>query len=134
MSSPTSGTITIAASQYYGITKVGGGGLTPTLSVNSGYYGLTTANTQIIRQQSSTGPATYYLGTFISMNAKTNGTQGANGDNGSVITIYTLWDEVPNGLTAGSGSTTTVTVQAPETTYLSNSWGTISVVGTVSGS
>jgi len=66
------------------------------------------------------------------MTARSNGTQGSNGDSGSVITITTLWDEVPDGLTVGDGSSTTVTAQAPETTYIANTWGTISVSGTVS--
>ena len=91
---------------------------------------MTTANTTIFTQTASTGPSGY-LGTFIRMIAKSNGTQGSNGDAGSVITIYTIWDEVPDGLTAGTGSTTTVTAQAPETTNLANSWGTISITGTV---
>ena len=91
---------------------------------------MTTSNATIFTQTASTGPSGY-LGTFIRMIAKSNGTQGANGDAGSVITIYTIWDEVPDGLTAGTGSTTTVTAQAPETTNLANSWGTISITGTV---
>ncbi|MFY8212273.1 MAG: hypothetical protein ACOVLB_06395 [Candidatus Nanopelagicus sp.] len=130
MSSPTSGAVTIAATSYNGITKIGGGGTAPTIATNSGYYARTTSNATIFTQTASTGPSGY-LGTFISMVAKSNGTQGSNGDAGSVITIYTIWDEVPNGLTAGTGSTTTVTAQAPETTYLGNTWGTISITGTV---
>ena len=81
-------------------------------------------------QLASTGPSGY-LSTFIRIIAKSNGTQGTGGDTGSVITIYTIWDEVPDGLVVGTGSTTTVTAQAPETTYLGNSWGTVSVTGTV---
>lgn len=130
MSAPTSGSVTIAATAYNGVTKIGGGGTAPTIATNSGYYARTTANATIFTQTASTGPSGY-LGTYISMIAKSNGTQGSNGDAGSVITIYTIWDEVPNGLTAGTGSTTTVTAQAPETTNLGNTWGTISITGTV---
>ncbi len=65
--------------------------------------------------------------------AKSNGTQGANGDTGSVITLYTIWDEVPDGLVVGTGSAVTVTAQAPETTYLANTWGTITIAGSVTG-
>jgi hypothetical protein len=130
LSSPTSGSITVSGVSYNGVTKVGGGGNAPTISTNTGYYALTTSNATIFTQTASTGPSGY-LGTFIRMIAKSNGTQGANGDAGSVITIYTIWDEVPDGLTAGTGSTTTVTAQAPETTNLANSWGTISITGTV---
>jgi len=130
LSSPTSGSATIAGVSYNGVTKVGGGGNSPTISTNTGYYALTTANATLFTQTASTGPAGY-LSTFIRVIAKSNGTQGSNGDAGSVITIYTVWDEIPNGLVVASGSATTVTAQAPETTYLANSWGTISVSGSV---
>lgn len=130
MSAPSSGTVTVAGTSYSGITKVGGGGNAPTISSTSGYYAMTTANATCFTQTASTGPSGY-LGTFIRVIAKSNGTQGLNGDTGSIITLYTIWDEVPDGLVAGTGSTTTVTAQAPETTYLANSWGTITIAGSV---
>jgi hypothetical protein len=130
LSAPSSGAVTISAVSYNGITKVGGGGNSPTILTNNGYYALTTSNANVFTQLASTGPSGY-LSTFIRVIAKSNGTQGSNGDTGSVITLYTIWDEVPDGLTVGTGTATTVTVQAPETTYLANSWGTISVTGTV---
>jgi hypothetical protein len=133
MSAPTSGAVTIVGTSYNGITKVGGGGSTPTISTNSGYYAMTTSNANVFTQLASTGPSGY-LSTFIRIIAKSNGTQGSNGDAGSVITLYTVWDEVPDGLTVGTGSTTTVTAVAPESTYVANTWGTISVTGTVAGS
>jgi hypothetical protein len=132
-SAPSSGAVTISGVSYNGVTKIGGGGNAPTVSTNSGYYAMTTANTTIFTQTASTGPSGY-LSTFIRAIAKSNGTQGSNGDTGSVITIYTIWDEVPDGLVVGTGSTVTVTAQAPETTYLGNSWGTITVAGSVTGS
>jgi len=130
LSSPTSGAVTISSVSYNGVTKVGGGGNTPTILPNNGYYALTTSNANVFTQLASTGPSGY-LSTFIRVIAKSNGTQGSNGDAGSVITIYTVWDEVPDGLVVGTGSTTTVTAQAPETTYLGNTWGAITVSGTV---
>jgi len=133
LSSPTSGSVTIAGTSYNGITKVGGGGNAPTVSTNTGYFALTTTNATCFTQTASTGPSGY-LSTYIRVIVKSNGTQGSNGDAGSVITIYTVWDEVPDGLTAASSTATTLTVRPPETTYLANSWGTISLSGTVSGS
>ena len=131
LSSPITGAVTIAGTSYNGVTRVGGGGNSPTISTNSGYYALSTSNTTLFTQTASTGPAGY-LATYIRVIAKTNGTQGSNGDVGNVITLYTLWDEVPDGLTAGTGSTTTVTIVPPENTYLpSASWGTPTVTGTV---
>lgn len=132
LSSPTSGSITVAGTSYNGITKVGGGGNAPTVSTNSGYYALTTSNVTAFTQTASTGPSGY-LSTFIRVIVKSNGTQGSNGDAGSVITVYTVWDEVPDGLTAAANSATTLTVRPPATTHISNTWGAITLSGTVSG-
>lgn len=130
MSAPSSGTVSISGTSYSGIQRVGGGGNAPTVSTNSGYYAMTTANANVYYQTASTGPAGY-LSTNINIFIKSNGTQGTNGDTGSIITIYTVWDEIPNGLTVASGSAVTVTAQAPETTNLANSWGTITLAGSV---
>jgi len=132
-SAPNSGTVTIAATAYNGIKKVGGGGTAPTIDANKGYFGLTTANATVFTQTASSGPSGY-LSSFIRYIAKSNGTQGSNGDTGSVITIYTLWDEIPNDLVASSGTAVTLTLQKPETTNLSASWGTPTLASSVAGS
>lgn len=132
MSAPATGTVTIASTSYPGIAKVGGGGNAPTVSANVGYYALTTANATVFTQTASTGPSGY-LSTFIRMIAKSNGTQGTNGDAGSVITIYTIWDEVPDGLVVSTGSATTITAVPPESTNIANTWGTITLATTVTG-
>jgi hypothetical protein len=132
LSAPTSGTITVASTSYSGITKVGGGGNAPSpYLTNNGYYALTTSNANVFLQTASTGPSGY-LSTNVNILIKSNGTQGSNSDAGSIITIYTVWDEIPNGLTVSSGSAVTLTVVPPETTYLANSWGTITLAGSVS--
>lgn len=130
MSSPSSGSITVSAVSYNGITKIGGGGTAPTISTNSGYFAMTTSNANVFTQLASTGPSGY-LSTFIRIIAKSNGTQGASGDTGSVITLFTLFDEVPDGLTVATGTAVTLTVRPPETTYLANTWGTITLAGSV---
>jgi hypothetical protein len=132
-SAPTSGTVSIVGTSYAGIQKVGGGGNAPTVDSTKGYFGMTVSNATVFTQTASTGPSGY-LGTFIRFIAKSNGTQGSNGDTGSVITIYTVWDEVPDGLAASSGSATTMTLSLPESTNIANSWGAITLAGTVSGS
>lgn len=132
ISAPSSGTISVASVTYNGITKIGGGGSAPTIDSTKGYYGLSTANSTVFTQTASTGPSGY-LSTYIRFIVKTNGTVGSNGDNGSVITVYTIWDEVPDGLVVTTGSATTMTAKYPETTYLGNSWGTVTLTGTVSG-
>ena len=131
LSAPSSGTATIAGTSYSGVQRVGGGGNAPTVSTNSGYYAWTTSNANVYYQTASTGPSGY-LSTNINIFVKTNGTVGSNGDRGNVITVYTVWDEIPNGLTVSSGSVTTLTVRPPETTNIANTWGTISLAGSVS--
>jgi len=133
LSAPTSGTVTIASTSYNGVTRIGGGGNAPTISTNSGYYALTTSNANVYYQTASTGPSGY-LSTNINIFIKSNGTVGSNGDVGNVITIYTVWDEIPNGLTVGTGSTTVLTVRPPEVTNIANTWGTISLAGSVTQS
>lgn len=133
LSAPTSGSVSIAGLSYNGITKIGGGGNAPTISQNNGYYALTTSNANVFTQTASTGPSGY-LSSFIRFIVQSNGTQGSNGDAGSVITIYTIWDEVPDGLVVATGSATTMTLTPPSTTNIANTWGSVTLTGTVSGS
>ena len=133
LSAPSSGTANIVGTTYNGITKVGGGGNSPTISQNNGYYALTTSNANVFTQTASTGPSGY-LSSFIRFIVKSNGTVGSNGDAGNVITISTVWDEVPDGLVVGTGSATTLTVVPPETGNIANTWGTITLAGSVTGS
>ena len=130
LSAMNSGTANIGGTSYNGVTRIGGGGNSPTIGTNSGYYALTTSNANIYYQTASTGPSGY-LSTNINIFAKTNGTVGSNGDVGNVITITTVWDEIPNGLVVSSGSVTTLTVRPPEQTNIANTWGTISLAGSV---
>ena len=138
ISSPNTGTATIAATNYSGITKVGGAGTVSSLLPNVGYWGLTTTNQQVFKQFGGTytnpapGGGTYSQN-FLTVNVKTNGAQGSNGDNGSVITITTTWDEVPNGLVTSAGTAVTLTVKPPSTIYLANTWGTPALAGSVAG-
>lgn len=133
ISSPITGAITVSGVSYNGITKIGGGGNTPTIATNNGYYALTTSNANVFTQSTSI-PYGYGYGStaYVNVKLKSNGAQGLNGDSGSVVTIYTVWDEVPNGITVSSGSTTTVTAHFPETTYLGNTWGSVNIAGSVS--
>ena len=132
-SSPISGTVNVAGVNYNGITKVGGSGTPTTLATNLGYYAMTTTNQTVFKQIATTGPSGY-LSTFVQIDMKTNGTQNSNGDAGSVYTITTTWDEIPNGLAVTSGSAVTLTLVPPRTTYLpSASWGTPALSSSVTG-
>lgn len=132
MSAPATGTITIAGTSYNGITKIGGSG-SPTITNNNGYYALTTSNANVFTQTASSGPSGY-LNSFIRYIVKSNGTQGSNGDTGSIITISTVWDEVPNGLIVSNNSNVTMTIRPPSSTYIANTWGAITLSGSVTGS
>jgi hypothetical protein len=133
MSAPSSGSVSIAGTSYNGITKIGGGGNAPTIDSSRGYYGLTTSNANVFTQTASTGPSGY-LSSFIRFIVRSNGTQGSNGDTGSVITIHTIWDEIPDGLVVSTGSATTMTLTPPSTTNIANTWGAVTLSGTVTGS
>ncbi len=131
LSGQSSGSRTVVGTSYTGFQKVGGGGNAPSpYLTNNGYFALTTANATLFTQ-SATGTPSGYVGSYISLIAKTNAATGSNGDNGNVITLYTVWEEIPNGLTVGTGSSVTVTLVPPSTTYLSASWGTPTVSGSV---
>jgi len=132
ISAPSSGTITVAGTSYSGFTKIGGSGSPSPYSTNTGYFALTTSNANVFLQ--TTGTPAGYTTSFINVLVRSNGTQGSNGDAGSVITITTIWDEVPNGLSVTAGSATTLTAQAPETTNIGNSWGVFTLAGSVTGS
>ena len=125
-------TATIAGTSYRGFQKVGGGGNSPSPYVQTaGYFGLSSANTTVFTQTATGSPAGY-VNSFITVIAKTDGAAGSNAGNGSVITIYTVWDEVPNGLTVGTGSTVTLTAVPPEQTNIANTWGAVTLAGSVS--
>ena len=146
LSAPPYGTrCSITGTEYYGFTKVGGSG-TATIK-RIGYYDLTTEDQLAFKQFApiTGGVRGYYIESNISVNIKSNGTQGTNSDAGSIITVTTVWDQVPNGLNVSPGnntgpvnnSTTTVVVRYPidntSNGYLTNTWGTVSVVGSVTG-
>lgn len=126
ISGQNSGARTIAGTSYNGVTKTGGSG-SATISQNAGYFGLTTGNTTIFDQDSGTAP--YTTTVQIQYLARTNGTQGSNSDNGTIVTIHCLFDKISGNGTVGSGSTCTCTVVPPSTTYISNTWGTITLAG-----
>lgn len=126
------GTQTIASGSFTGTTKTGGSG-SPTVATTTGYYDYTSANVQVFTQSSSSYYG--YEGNSITVNIKTNGTQGSNGDTGSVITITSVVAK-GGGLTTVDGTlTSTLTLLPSATTYLTTtSWGTPTLAGSETGS
>lgn len=127
LSSTTGGTITIAGNSFSGITKVGGGGQTPTIMADDGYYALSAGNANVFTQID--GVDATFSASYINIQVKTNGTVGTHGDVGNTITFYTTWQEVPSGTTVSAGTTTTLTAIYPSTGNIANTWGAISFTG-----
>lgn len=127
-----SGTATIAGGSFTGTNKTGGSG-SPTIASTTGYYDLTTANVQVFTQSSSSYYG--YEGNSLTINVKSNGTQGSNADTGSVITVYTTVAK-SGGLTTVDGTlNATMTLIPSETTNLTTtSWGTPAMSGSQTGS
>jgi hypothetical protein len=133
---------TIASVAYTGTTRVGGTGTPAVLATSTGAYALTTTATTLYRQLADTAP---YTGQFIQLNASVNSNSAP-----TVITFSTTWvdpggsgagsSDVISGGTAtnspatsitGTAPTTLVTTIPPETTYLTNTWGTPTVAASV---
>jgi len=114
--------------------KTGTGGTVDNDSTNLGYWDLTTSN-QTLSKIRSTNYRYEYNADFFQVSVKTNGTQGSNGDNGDVIT-FTYLSSMAGQISASDDSpavndainvtiTPSYVIVYPETTYLSDSWGTV---------
>lgn len=136
LSSPTTGSVSIAGSSYTGITQVGGAGTASTLLTAAGYHSLSTTEQVVFKKSTTLPDASGPTVGQISVSIKSNGTRGVSGDSGNIITITTKWDRIPEGFATdgtfpSAGTAVNVTVTPPATTYLTNTWGTPTVVGTV---
>lgn len=134
--SSTAASKTINGANYTGTTKTGGTGTPTTLSTATGWAQLTTSPVTIYQQYATGSP---YTGQYIAVAASTTST---------VLTITTTWyspsravigtsNEISGGtattgITFGTAPTTVVTYIPPSTTYLTSSWGTPTVVSSVS--
>ncbi len=132
-------TSSIAGTTYTGFTQVSSNAnktLGRSIYESSyGYYRIPTTDSTIFKQTAATSTSdTGYGVSYIKVDIRTNGSQGLNGDNGSTLVITTTWDEVPNGMLSSNGTSMTLTVKPPSTSYLTNTWGTVTVSGTVTGS
>ena len=126
----------IAGTTYLGTKIVGGAGTPTTLLSGTGFNQLTTTPVIIWKQLDNTYS---YTSNYI---------QTAASYSGSVITLTTTWfdagDATPwgstnnisggtatTGITFGTAPACVVTYFPPETTYLSNTWGTPTVAASV---
>lgn len=135
LSAPSTGSATIGNVLYNGLTQLGA---TNVLEINpklrsvfnstAGYYAWNTTDQMVFKQYVvPTTLTTVYNSTHATVSVKTNGTQEGNGDAGSVITVTFQLVELPTGTEVLGSTTATLSVIQPDRTYLSSSWGNISV-------
>jgi hypothetical protein len=132
------GTQTIAAVAYTGTTRSGGTGTPAVNASTTGWYDLTTSDTNLYQQFADTAP---YTGSNILVKAKTAGS-------GTQLVITTVWTDpgdpgaygegiisggtASSGATPGTAPTTIVTYFPPSATYLTSAaWGTPTIAATV---
>lgn len=109
--------------------RTGTGGTVNTSTTNIGYYQLTTSNQTLSKITSTTAS---YTSDYIQLDVKSNGTQGSNSDKGTVVTfVLTLYSDTRTGTPFNQSINVTVNnrldIVYPETTNLSNTWGSITV-------
>jgi len=131
--SSTGASKTIVGQAYTGTTKIGGSGTPTTLATGTGYAQLTSSPVTIYKQF-DTGTA--YSSNYVQVNASVSG---------AVLTLTIVWYDngdpfgadisggtATTGITFGTAPTTVVTYYSPETTYLTNTWGSPTVASAVS--
>jgi hypothetical protein len=110
------GTLTIGATSF---SKTGGSGTPSTLATGIGFYDLSTTNQTLFQQEADTAP---YTANYLRLQARTalSGRQ--------VVVEVTFRDDAADTFddTVDGTLRTTDTVRPPSTTYLADTWGTVS--------
>jgi hypothetical protein len=123
------GVALFSANTNTGRTGTGG---TYTNDATRGYYTSTSSNIAIVSLTSTTTSYTTDTGTIA---VKTNGVQGANNDNGTIIDFWCTINST-SGANAGGlffddsltlTPTVSIDISYPEITNLTNSWGTVTI-------
>lgn len=129
---------TIAGTAYTGTTKFGGTGTPTTLATTTNFNNLTTTAVAIYKQFDS-GSA--YSSNYVQVTANVNANSSpnvvtftttwySNGDSNTGSTAQITGGTAPTGVTPGTAPTTICSYYPPETTNLTNVWGTPTVVAT----
>jgi len=126
---------TISGTGYNGTYKSGGTGTPTTLATNIGFNQLTTSP-QTIYKQLDSGAA--YSSNYVQINASYSAptitfttTWYDNGDANPGSTAQISGGTALSGTTFGTAPAVLCTYYPPETTYLSNTWGTPTIAATV---
>jgi hypothetical protein len=108
--------------------RSGTGGTANTNNTALGYYGLTTTTTPI---QKITSTTSAYTGDYIQVALRSNGTQGSNGDVGSIVyldfTVYSASKSLNFNESMNVTWNHRIDVVPPESTNLTNTWGTVTI-------
>jgi len=125
---------TINGVAYTGTTKSGGTGTPTTLNTTVGFFNLTTLASTLYDQFADSSP---YTSDHIRLNASVDSNSSP-----ATLTFTTAWinassatpgsTEIITGGVAGTGPTTVVNYVAPETTFIANTWGAITIAATTS--
>lgn len=114
--------------------RTGSGQTQNTNDTAKGYYNLTTSNVTIVSLTTAASPYSAYPSDTVVITAKTNGLQGSNNDNGTVVTFNTVLTSAAQSTTDGGYNDTInitipnrIDVIYPETTNLSNTWGAVTL-------
>jgi hypothetical protein len=121
----TSTSKVIAGVTYQGTNKQGGSGTATTIATNIGYAQLTGSNQLIFLQYYPSAP---YTDSYIAVYALITGNN---------VQFQTVWNQPANNqvyepVNISAGSNTQLDQYPPETTYISNSWSTVSLSTSVS--
>jgi hypothetical protein len=104
---------TLASASYIGLTKFGGGGASPDIYVRNGFYNLTSTPTALYRQFASAGVYT------------SDNVQFTYSATATVITVSVVFtDDSSDALNVDGNLTVTAIARPPESTYITNTWGT----------
>jgi len=127
---------TIAGQTYYGTTARGGNGTPSIIGTSTGFFNLSTTPTAIYKQYFvASGYSSNYVQIAAAVNANSNP---------STLTLTTTWFEngdssvttltggtATTGISFGTAAATIVTYTPPESTYLTNVWGTPTVFSAI---
>jgi len=130
--SSTAASKTLNGVSYTGTTKIGGTGTPTTLATSTGFAQLTSSPVTIYKQFDTAAP---YSSNYVQINASVSGAvltlTSVWYDNGDIFGAAISGGTATTGITFGTAPATVVTYFPPETTYLTNVWGTPTVASSV---
>lgn len=111
------------------VARTGSGGtLVSDLTSNYGYYGQSTSNATMT---DITGTTSAYTSDKCYFYVKTNGVQGSNADNGTIMyfnfTLYSAAQSPAFNDSVGITVSYRIDVIYPSSTYLADTWGTVTI-------